>query len=113
MLYWPPLLTTPSLHLWLVPLLAMAAGQCLVAIWAGSSGRHWFWRAAAVWAGLWLLLPIRAYEAAWLFALINPAPLSVRALNSASATRLATRLAAGRRHRAVAVMDGMFIERAL
>src|SRR5262245_20495176 len=69
MRYWPALLTTPSLHWWLVPLLAIAAGQCLAAIWAASGRRHWFWRLAAVWAALALLVPIRAYEPAWLFAL--------------------------------------------
>jgi hypothetical protein len=69
MRYWPDLLTTPALHLWLTPLLAVAALQCLTAIWAASSRRHWFLRALAVWAGLLILVPIRAYEAVWLFAL--------------------------------------------
>jgi hypothetical protein len=52
-------------------------------------------------------------EAARLFALISPVRLIVRALKSESATRLAVKLAASRRHGAVAIMDGMLIGRAL
>lgn len=50
----------------------MVAFQCLVAIWAATSKRHWFWRALAVWAAVMLMVPIRAWEPAWLFGLSSP-----------------------------------------
>jgi hypothetical protein len=46
--------------------------ECLVAIWAATSRRHWFWRALAVWGAIALMIPIRAWEAAWLFGASSP-----------------------------------------
>jgi hypothetical protein len=66
---WPQVLTTPAMQLSLMPLLGMALFQCLVAIWAATSRGHWFIRAVGVWMAIALLVPIGAWEAAWLFAL--------------------------------------------
>ena len=66
---WPQVLTTPAMQLTLLPLLGMALAQCLVAIWAATSRGHWFIRAVGVWMAIALLVPIGAWEAAWLFAL--------------------------------------------
>jgi hypothetical protein len=52
--------------------IGMVALQCLVAIWAATSRQHWFWRALAVWAAIMLMIPIRAWEPAWLFGLSSP-----------------------------------------
>jgi hypothetical protein len=46
--------------------------ECLVAVWAATSRRHWFGRALAVWAAVMLMVPIRAWEAAWLFGASSP-----------------------------------------
>src|SRR5262245_6723671 len=50
----------------------MMAIQCLLAIWAAMSRRHWFWRAAAVTSSVMLMVPIRAWEPAWLFGFSSP-----------------------------------------
>lgn len=65
-------LADPEFQLKLTVALGMVALQCLVAIWAATSSRHWFWRALAVWAALMLMVPIRAWEPAWLFGLSSP-----------------------------------------
>src|SRR5262249_26910597 len=49
-----------------------AAVQALIAIWAATSRAHWFVRALAVWAGVMLLVPIRLYEPAAMFAFASP-----------------------------------------
>jgi hypothetical protein len=52
-------------RLW--PVVAWAAMECLVAIWAASSRRPWYWRAIAVWIAVALLAAIEAHDAVWLF----------------------------------------------
>jgi hypothetical protein len=53
-------------------LASAAALQSLIAIWAATSPRHWFWRALAVWAAIMALVPIRAYQPAVIFAISSP-----------------------------------------
>src|SRR5687768_11209878 len=60
-----------------LPLISMAVLQSLVAIWAATSRKHWFLRALAVWAALSLLLPIEAWDPAWLCALSSTTIISV------------------------------------
>lgn len=61
-----------NLQLWLSAPISMVVLQCLVAIWAATSKGHWFWRALAVWGAIMLMVPIRAWEPAWLFGLASP-----------------------------------------
>ncbi len=49
-----------------------AALQGSIAIWAATSRVHWFGAALAVWGGIMLLLPIRLYEPAAVFAVASP-----------------------------------------
>jgi hypothetical protein len=49
-----------------------AAVQGLIAIWAATSRANWFIRALAIWGGVMLLVPIRLYEPAAVFAVANP-----------------------------------------
>jgi hypothetical protein len=65
-------LADPEFQLKLTIALGMVALQCLVAIWAATSSRHWFWRALAVWGAVMLMVPIRAWEPAWMFGLSSP-----------------------------------------
>src|SRR5439155_20142501 len=62
----------PELQLRLLVSISVVALECLVAIWAATSKRHWFWRTAAVWAAIMLMVPIRALEPAWIFGLSSP-----------------------------------------
>jgi hypothetical protein len=62
----------PDAQLRLTVAISVVALECLVAIWAAVSRRHWFWRVAAVWGGVMLMVPIRAWEPAWLFLLSSP-----------------------------------------
>jgi hypothetical protein len=62
----------PDAQLRLTVAISIVALECLVAIWATVSRRHWFWRVAAVWGGVMLMVPIRAWEPAWLFGLSSP-----------------------------------------
>jgi len=66
-------LCDPRFYLQHSPFVACAALECLVAIWAATSGRHWFGRALAAVGAVMLLVPIRAWEPAWLFGLSSPA----------------------------------------
>jgi hypothetical protein len=43
-----------------------------IAIWAGTSRRHWFLRALAVWAAAVVLVPVRSYESAGILAITLP-----------------------------------------
>src|SRR5262245_33963068 len=52
--------------------IGVVALQCLVAVWAATSDRHWFLRILALWAAIMLMVPIRAWEPAWLFGLSSP-----------------------------------------
>jgi hypothetical protein len=62
-------LGTPSYHVLSLILASTAALQSLIAIWAATSSRHWFWRALAAWAAVVALVPIRAYQPAVIFSL--------------------------------------------
>src|SRR5438132_1406607 len=53
-------------------LVASAVVAASIAIWAGSSRRHWFWRALAVWAAAVAPVPIRSYESAGILAITLP-----------------------------------------
>jgi hypothetical protein len=76
-------LGTPSYHVLSLILAAAAALQSLVALWAATSPRHWFWRALAVWCAVMALVPIRAYQPAVTFAMSSLAIVFlVRALRS-------------------------------
>src|SRR5690349_7129222 len=63
---------TPHFHAVCLVLVSAAAIEALIAIWAATSRVHWFWRAVAVWAAITVLLPIRAYQPALLFAVTSP-----------------------------------------
>jgi hypothetical protein len=66
------LFTDPLFYVRQAVIVTAVAGLCLVAIWAGLSRRHWFVRAAAVWAGIAALLPIRAHVPARMFLFVLP-----------------------------------------
>src|SRR5438874_10311547 len=69
-----------NLQLFLSVVIGVATLECLVALWATTATVHWFWRALAVWAAVMLMLPIRAWELFWIFAL---APVFVIAIAQA------------------------------
>src|SRR5438128_5231257 len=72
-------LAYPHFHAICLTLVCAATLGALIAIWAGTSRRHWFWRALAVWAGAVALVPVRAYELAAIMAISLPATaLTVR-----------------------------------
>jgi len=62
-------LTDPSVLLGAWTMMAGLAAPCLVAIWAAVGKAYWFWRVLAVWAVVMLMIPLRAWELAWTFAL--------------------------------------------
>ncbi|HEY2412499.1 MAG TPA: hypothetical protein VGI40_09670, partial [Pirellulaceae bacterium] len=66
------LFANPESQLRLSVAVSVVVLECLIAIWAATSRRHWFWRALAVWGGIMVLAPIRAWEPAWLFGLSSP-----------------------------------------
>jgi len=66
------LLGTPHFHALSLVLVSTAAIEALIALWAATSRRHWFWRALAVCVGVMILLPIRAYQPALVFAISSP-----------------------------------------
>src|SRR5207244_2852807 len=51
---------------------ATAAGLGLIAIWAAVGRTHWLLRALAVWGSVMLLVPIRVYQGAAIFAVACP-----------------------------------------
>lgn len=65
-------LSDPLLYLQHSPFVAWAVVQSLVAIWAAESRAHWFWRWLGVIGAVTLMVPARAWEPAWLFALSSP-----------------------------------------
>jgi len=67
---------------------ATAAIQCLIAIWAATARRHWFLRALAVWGGVMLLVAIRAFEPAAIFACAAPLTMTTIAAANWMAHRL-------------------------
>jgi hypothetical protein len=62
----------PETQLRLSVSISVVALECLVAIWAATGKTHWFWRVLAVWAAIMLMVPIRAWEPAWMFGLGSP-----------------------------------------
>src|SRR3954463_10296297 len=58
-------------HLLTLSLIGVPAAQGLIALWAAASRRVWFLRALAVWGGIALLVPIRAYEPAVVLAIVS------------------------------------------
>jgi hypothetical protein len=56
-------------HILTLSLVGIPAAQGLISLWAATSRRHWFLRALAVWAGIVVLIPIRAYEPAVVLAI--------------------------------------------
>src|SRR3954466_13273192 len=62
----------PSLYLLHSPVVAVAVIECLIAIWAAESRVHWLWRWLAIVGAVALMVPARAWEAAWLFGLTLP-----------------------------------------
>lgn len=62
-------LGTPSYHVLSLILASTAALQSLIALWAATSSRHWFWRALAIWCAVMALVPIRAYQPAVIFSI--------------------------------------------
>jgi hypothetical protein len=84
------LLGTPHFHAICFILVSAAAIEALIAIWAATSRALWLWRAAAVWSGVALLLPIRAYQPALVVAVSSPLTiLLIRALRRWSGDALA------------------------
>jgi hypothetical protein len=72
----------PLFHLDMLVLAAVAACFCLLAIWAGLSARHWFWRAAAIVLSILALLPIQAHQPALMLIIALPAiSLTVARMN--------------------------------
>jgi len=67
-----PYLGSPSFHALALILASTAAFQSLIALWAATSPRHWFWRALAMWGAVMALVPIRAYQPAIVFAISSP-----------------------------------------
>src|SRR5437588_843493 len=49
-----------------------AAVEGLVAIWAATSRVHWFLKSLVIWCAVMLLVPIRVYEPAAVFAVGSP-----------------------------------------
>jgi hypothetical protein len=82
------LLGTPHFHALCLILVSTAAIESLIAIWAATSPRHWFWRALAVLAGVAVLLPIRAYQPALLFA--NSSSLTIALIVMIQSRRIAS-----------------------
>src|SRR5688572_8539098 len=62
----------PHLHLPALVFALTAAAQGLIALWAATSRVHWFWGALGVWTSVLLLVPIRAFEPALIFAVSGP-----------------------------------------
>src|SRR4051812_27988110 len=71
------LLGSPHFHAVCLAITSTAAIEALIAIWAATSRRHWFWRAMAVWAGIVVLLPIGAYHPALAFAISSPLTIAL------------------------------------
>jgi hypothetical protein len=65
-------LRDPSFHILLFLLISTVVLECLVAIWAAETRRHWFVGALAVWGAVMVLVPIRAHEPVWLLAFSSP-----------------------------------------
>jgi hypothetical protein len=75
-----PLLDVLTNPQWLWTALAIfgtAILQVAAAVWAAGSRRHWFVRALALWGAIALLVPIRAYEPALLFAISSPLTVAI------------------------------------
>jgi hypothetical protein len=66
------LLGSPHFHALSLVLVSAAAIEALIAFWAATSRRHWFWRALVVCIGVLALLPIGAYQPALVFAISSP-----------------------------------------
>src|SRR5438045_3408859 len=83
---------TPHFHAVCLVLVTAAAIEALIAIWSATSHVHWFWRAVAVWAAVTVLLPIRAYQPALLFAVTSPLTivfiLAIKARRGTSPARI-------------------------
>src|SRR5262245_48103404 len=64
----------PYLHFNAVCLILVASAvfAASIAIWAGTSRRHWFWRVLAIWLTVIAPIPIRAYELAGILAITLP-----------------------------------------
>src|SRR5689334_15257741 len=71
------LVGTPHFHALCLILISTAALEALIAIWAATSRIHWFWRAIAVWAGIAVLLPIRAFQPALVFTITSPLTIAI------------------------------------
>jgi hypothetical protein len=71
------LIGTPHFHALCLILISAAALETLIAIWAATSRIHWFWRALAVWAGIAILLPIRAHQPALVFTISSPVTIAI------------------------------------
>jgi hypothetical protein len=63
---------TPHFQAICFVLVSAAAIEALIAIWAATSRALWLWRALAVWGGIALLLPIRAYQPALVLVISSP-----------------------------------------
>jgi hypothetical protein len=70
-------IATPHFHLAMLALAGAMAFQGLVAIWAATSRIHWIWRALAVFGAVMLLVPIRTYEPALVFAMASPLVVAI------------------------------------
>src|SRR5262245_23208980 len=68
-------------------LVASAVLAASIAVWAGTSYRHWFWRALAIWLTAIAPIPIRAYELSGILAITLP----LLAISIASPYRLLSR----------------------
>ena len=78
--YFRTFLYSPVWQLTALLFVGTAAVQGLVALWAATSRVHWFWRALAIWASVLLLVPIRAFEPALIFAVSGPLTVGLVAL---------------------------------
>jgi hypothetical protein len=85
---------TSYLHVVTLLIASAAALAMIVAVWAAESRCHWFLRAAAIWACVAVLLPIRAYEPAMVFAVSLPLiVLTIRAIQWLAEHKIAGLLA--------------------
>jgi hypothetical protein len=70
-------LTNPQWQWTALAIFGTAILQVAAAVWVAGSRRHWFVRALVLWGAIALLVPIRAYEPALLFAISSPLTVAI------------------------------------
>jgi hypothetical protein len=80
-------LTNPQWQWAALAIFGTAIMQVAAAVWVAGSRRHWFLRALVLWGAIALLVPIRAYEPALLFAICSPLTVAIVLAWQAAANR--------------------------